>query len=163
MLRATAPGLTSPTPCGAARKSDARHAQAVELDAMLSDDKPRPGRDATDDATIHPGLEIENPTAALTDKVIVPGGVTVIAAEPPAVQVVDQPFLREELQVPVDRPQADPGEPPAHRAVNPLGGGMGIRPPYDLQDEPSLICQPPATPLQPFAKLGLRGHFHIQE
>ncbi len=72
---------------------------------------------------------------------MVPVEVAIVAAEAPAVQIPDQPLLGQELQVPIDGSQADPGKTAPHLPVHPLGGGVRVGPPNRLQDEAALVLQ----------------------
>jgi len=127
---------------------------------MVGNGKPCPSPDPALQGRVHAGLQIEDPTAALTGEVIVPGGIAVIAAKSPAVPLADQPFLGEELQVPVDGPKTDPGQSPTHLVIHPLRGGVRVRSPDHLQDEPTLVCHPPALPPKVCLELGVRRNDH---
>ena len=126
---------------------------------MVGNGKPCPSPDPALQGRVHAGLQIEDPTAALTGKVIVPGGIAVIAAKCPAVQLTDQAPLREQLEIAVDRPEAKTRQAATHLTKDPVGGRMRVGAPNNFQNEPPLIRYP--SPLA--AKVRLKREIHIQE
>jgi hypothetical protein len=86
---------------------------------------------------------------------VVGGYVSIVSHEVTAIDLDGLPLSLEQVQVPVDGPQADPGKPLPHQGVKLIGSRMRFKPPQLLQDDLSL----PGAPLSGTPAKARRIHY----
>jgi len=68
-------------------------------------------------------------------------------------QLCQQPLLDEELQVPIDRPEADAGNPLLDLSMHPVGRRMAVRAADHLEDHPALVRETPSFAAEAYDEL----------
>jgi hypothetical protein len=117
-------------------------AQPVEDGLMCAYCKPLAAK-FTVEVVLNRDLHIIDPRAAVTDEVVVLMGPKIIAIRTLGGRdLCDQPLLGQELQVAIDRGQADMGQAPFHPSIDLLCCGMGAVPLKCGEDSLALLSDP---------------------